>query len=377
MPNTIRLRRGTTTPTAGSFVDGEPAWDSTNSKLYVKNTAGSMVQIGDAVLSANNAFTGSCTHYNSTGQIFGTATAANDGIILQGRAGGTSSFRSTLIPGTLTASRTLTLPDVSGTVITTGDTGTVTGTMIAANTIIDSDIATNAAIAGTKISPNFGSQNVVTTGSLQGALSTISGTASTAPITISGAGVLTSGFIPGTIEYDGTHFYSTPTTTSGRGQIPAWQTFRLTADGANIGGTTADFFGATSAINLAATSVYDIEIFAYCTKNTAGTISWNLTASSAPTAFSGVYQGSPVAGMGAGTPITGYTGQVGTATGNFPATASVTNNVRMSFSFKVQVVTNLATTFKLRVTCSAGTVTPLTGSFYTVRQIAGTTGSFA
>jgi hypothetical protein len=46
MPNTIRLRRGSTTPSAGSFAEGEPAWDSTNSKLYVKNAAAAMVQMG-------------------------------------------------------------------------------------------------------------------------------------------------------------------------------------------------------------------------------------------------------------------------------------------------------------------------------------------
>lgn len=45
MANTIRLRRGTTTPTAGSFVEGEPAWDSSGGKLYIKNAAGSMVLI--------------------------------------------------------------------------------------------------------------------------------------------------------------------------------------------------------------------------------------------------------------------------------------------------------------------------------------------
>lgn len=33
MPNTIRLKRGTTTPT--SLVVGEPAWDSTNGNLFV------------------------------------------------------------------------------------------------------------------------------------------------------------------------------------------------------------------------------------------------------------------------------------------------------------------------------------------------------
>lgn len=59
----------------------------------------------------NNAFTGANTFYNATGQTFGTATSTQDGIILAGRAGGSSSYRVTLQPGTLSASRAVTLPD--------------------------------------------------------------------------------------------------------------------------------------------------------------------------------------------------------------------------------------------------------------------------
>ena len=62
----------------------------------------------------NNAFTGANTFYNATGQTFGTATSTQDGIILAGRSGGSSSYRVTLQPGTLSASRTVTLPDGGG-----------------------------------------------------------------------------------------------------------------------------------------------------------------------------------------------------------------------------------------------------------------------
>jgi len=75
-----------------------------------------------------------------------------------------------------TADRTITFPDTTGTVITTGDTGTVTGTMladgtvtstdIADDTIVNADINASAAIAGTKVSPDFGSQNIATTGTI-------------------------------------------------------------------------------------------------------------------------------------------------------------------------------------------------------------------
>lgn len=50
-----------------------------------------------------------------------------------------------------TADNAIVLPDVSGTVVTTGDTGTVTSTMIANGTIVDGDINASAAIAGSKI----------------------------------------------------------------------------------------------------------------------------------------------------------------------------------------------------------------------------------
>jgi hypothetical protein len=50
-----------------------------------------------------------------------------------------------------TADRTITVPDVTGTIVTTGDTGTVTSTMINNGTIVNADINSSANIAGTKL----------------------------------------------------------------------------------------------------------------------------------------------------------------------------------------------------------------------------------
>jgi hypothetical protein len=61
-------------------------------------------------------------------------------------------YETTLTVVDPTADRTITLPNVSGTVITTGDSGTVTSTMIADGTIVDADINASAAIAASKIS---------------------------------------------------------------------------------------------------------------------------------------------------------------------------------------------------------------------------------
>jgi len=81
-----------------------------------------------------------------------------------------------------TADRTITLPNVTGTVVTTGDTGSVTSTMILDGTILNADVNASAAIAGTKISPDFGSQNIATTGVFSHAL----GTAGSPTITFTG-----------------------------------------------------------------------------------------------------------------------------------------------------------------------------------------------
>ena len=69
-----------------------------------------------ALLGTNNAFTGANTFTNSTGQTFRQA-ATQDGFVIQGRAGGTNSFAVTMTTATLSANRTVTFPDAAGTVL--------------------------------------------------------------------------------------------------------------------------------------------------------------------------------------------------------------------------------------------------------------------
>jgi len=60
-------------------------------------------------------------------------------------------FETTLTVTDPTADRTITLPDVTGTVVTTGDTGSVTSTMIADGAIVNADINASAEIAVSKL----------------------------------------------------------------------------------------------------------------------------------------------------------------------------------------------------------------------------------
>jgi hypothetical protein len=76
--------------------------------------------------------------------------SAGKNIVFEGTTD--NAFEATLSGGDPTADRTLTLPDVSGTLVSTGDTGTVTSTMLVDGTIVNADINSAAAIDKTKIS---------------------------------------------------------------------------------------------------------------------------------------------------------------------------------------------------------------------------------
>jgi len=281
----------------------------------------------------------------------------------------------------------ITFPTLAGTLVASGDTGSITGTMIANGTILDAEINASAAIAGTKISPDFGSQNVTTTGNVGIGVASASTTArlhltgggtaaSTAPLKLNSGSLLTTAEV-GATEYDGSSLYFTTNTTStGRGQLCARQVFRLTTNGSALGPTIADYFGATSSINLPAAGVYEIEYFLYFTKTTTGTVTFTLTASSAPTGIFGTYIGAPATGVGSGVPQSGYTASQAATTAAFPV-ATANTGVNHSYTVRAQVITNAATTFKVQVTSSLGTVTPLAGSFYAVQRVASTTGNFS
>jgi len=69
------------------------------------------------------------------------------------------SFETTITVVDPTADRTITFPNITGTVVTTGDSGTVTGTMIANDTIVNADINSAAAIAYSKLALSSGIVN--------------------------------------------------------------------------------------------------------------------------------------------------------------------------------------------------------------------------
>jgi hypothetical protein len=160
---------GTTAPnvspaaggTAGNSI-GEQWLDTTSGVYVLKVWDGSAwrSESGTFVDVSGDTMTGALTMANQQAVRFSETTAnGSNYIALQADAA-------------LASNKTITLPDTTGTVVTTGDTGTVTSTMIANNTILNADVNASAAIAGTKVSPDFGSQTIVTTGIFSSAAGT-------------------------------------------------------------------------------------------------------------------------------------------------------------------------------------------------------------
>jgi hypothetical protein len=105
------------------------------------------VLIANSATSSGLEWTGTLNGITISSAILTTPTIGGGGANFSGSVSGTTNLRASSAAG----STTITLPAVTGTVVTTGDTGTVTSTMILDGTILDADINASAAIAQSKI----------------------------------------------------------------------------------------------------------------------------------------------------------------------------------------------------------------------------------
>jgi hypothetical protein len=145
-----------------------------------------------------------------------------------------------------TADRTITFPNVTGTVVTTGDTGTVTSTMITDGTIVNADINASAGIVDTKLA------TISTAGKVSNSATTaVSANTVNAIVTRDGSG----NFSAGTITAALTGNASTAT------KLSSARTFALTGD---ITGTVSSDLtsGASIATAIAAGAIVDADVSA-------------------------------------------------------------------------------------------------------------------
>jgi len=152
------------------------ASDSTVISLGTDNlsTSGSITGGTGTFTSVVSSGAVSGTTITGTGAITGTQLNVNSNIVFEGSTA--DDFETTLTVTNPTADRTITIPNITGTLVTTGDTGTVTSTMILNGTIVNADIA-DSTIRAAKL--NLAS-DTLTVDTLQA--NTITGTASVAQL---------------------------------------------------------------------------------------------------------------------------------------------------------------------------------------------------
>jgi len=203
--------------------------------------------------------------------------------------------------------------------------------------------------------------------------------AGTAPVKLT-SGTLMSAAEVGAVEYDGTTLFDTLDVTSGRGQIPVEQRFRLSADGGAIT-TIANFFGSASNPTLVPSALYELEMVLFFLNTTAGTVTWTLTNSGAPTFQNIHFEMSPITGVvappGTATMLTGQFSNDATAAKAW-VTGSLTDAVDHYARIKMILQNNAGTSLKIQATKSAGSITPRKGSFWTAKRLSlSSVGTFA
>ena len=112
--------------------------------------ANSSVTVGSTAIALGN----SSTTLAGLSSVTSTAVVTNDsGFRIRDNSDNTKQLAFECSGISTSTTRTLTVPDANGTLVTSG-------------AIVNADINASAAIAGTKISPDFGSQTVTTTGTV-------------------------------------------------------------------------------------------------------------------------------------------------------------------------------------------------------------------
>lgn len=133
---------GSNTP--AQTADGSIVWDLDSDLLTVGTGSGRKTMVDtDSTQTLTNKTLSNPTITNNLYLFDGNS------IVFEGSSA--DAFETTLGVINPTVDRTINLPNVDGTVITTGDTGTVTSTMILDGTILNADINASAAIAYSKL----------------------------------------------------------------------------------------------------------------------------------------------------------------------------------------------------------------------------------
>lgn len=203
----------------------------------------------------------------------------------------------------------------------------------------------------------------------------IGNTTSSAAHMIFDTGTLVATQRAGAMEYDGITWYQTDNITGGRGVVPHTHQFRLNSARPAVGSPTvvAYYFGPSGNVGVLAGSTYEFEYHLFFTKTTNGTVTFTLNNAAAPVNLNAtMYVSNATSGGGTASTLDSATLFNSTAAAAaLPVTKTLTTALNYYAQVRGQVDTNATTGGNLAIyyTASAGTVTPLRGSWYKVTRL--------
>jgi hypothetical protein len=220
----------TVTSSTGALTIADPTTTPALTIRTATTSVNGIVQLSDSTSTTSSVLAATPTAVKAAYDLAAAALPLAGGVITGaleiGSAGSLvfegatdDAFEITLAVADATADRTLTLPNVTGTLISTGDTGSVTSTMILNDTIVNADINASAAIVDTKLA------TISTAGKVSNSATTATN-ANTASAIVARDG--SGNFIAGTITANLTGTASNVTTNA-----------NLTGDITSVGNATA------------------------------------------------------------------------------------------------------------------------------------------
>ena len=197
------------------------------------------------------------------------------------------------------------------------------------------------------------------------------GTDTIAPIRFTAGSNLTTQ-TAGSIEYDGVRLYGTTDDSGGRGYIQTSQYRRLDANTPSaLAITPTKYFGDGSQFNLLPDSTYELDCFLYFTKTTAGTLTVSINQNTAPQFINGTITYGAPGGQTSQAMSTINMFSNPNANAAFNASNTLTTAVNHAFKIFAIIETNASTPSVANVTVwqSAGTLTPLRGSYLKLTRL--------
>jgi len=300
--------------------------------------------------------------------IAGTTTLSSDADVTLTTSTGTSNqARQAIIlwTATGTVTRTITAPATSKLYVVVNKTG---GTQSIQFTASGSLSSVTIAAGGKAFLVFNGTDFVSVSPTTFSNLIIDAGTATTAPLKFTSGANLTTP-VAGAVEYNGSSFFQTVDTTSGRGVVPVSQFIYLSSDNNYISSSYPVFPSSTLSLVSGGLYEYEAEIYVYRIVSS-GTLTWSFIFSSTPGFMHAHYVGQPTAGISSVGSAT--TAGVVNATGttiSLPNTGTLSSSTYNHYKIKALISVSSATTMNLQLQSNANYVSVIAGSYAKITRL--------